>query len=117
MEKNKVLASTKVRNAAVKAATVAGMLAMAIASNPAVLAGGDMKGADTMISLVNQILPYVAIIGIPMALVGGFKLIMAFRNDQGDAVPSAARDLAIGIAITFLSVFGGNILSSLTGGN
>ena len=115
MEKNKVLASTKVRNAAVKAATVAGMLAMAIASNPAVLAAGgkDMQGADTMVNLVTAILPYVAIIGIPMALVGGFKLIMAFRNDQGDAVPSAARDLAIGIAITFISVFGKSILDSI----
>ncbi|MBR3518278.1 MAG: hypothetical protein IKM88_15155 [Lachnospiraceae bacterium] len=114
MEKNKVLASTKVRNAAVKAATVAGMLAMAIASNPAVLAADKkMEGTETMIDLVTAILPYVAIIGIPMALVGGFKLIMAFRNDQGDAVPAAARDLAIGIAITFISVFGDNILTAL----
>ncbi len=87
-------------------------IATAIMLSPVANAsGGD--GAAKMKSLIKEILPYLSIIGIPIALMGGFKLIMAFRNDQGDAVPAAAKDLAIGILITLFSVIGGAILNQL----
>lgn len=90
----------------------ANALALAVMANPVVSAGdGGAKG--TMVKLITTILPYLAVIGLPIALMGAFKLIMAFRNDQGDAVPAAARDLAIGIVITLFGTIGGAVLGSL----
>lgn len=88
-------------------------IATAIMLSPVANASGGGDGAAKMKSLIKEILPYLSIIGIPIALMGGFKLIMAFRNDQGDAVPAAAKDLAIGILITLFSVIGGAILNQL----
>ena len=91
---------------------VANALALAVMTNPVVSANdGGAKGV--MVGLIEKILPYLAVIGIPIALMGGFKLIMAFRNDQGDAVPAAARDLAIGIIICLFAGIGSAILGSL----
>ena len=88
---------------------IASAVAIAVMTNPMASANG--KGQ--MVSLINTILPYLNIIGIPIAVVGGFKLVMAFRNDQGDAVPAAARDLAIGIVICLFSTIGAAIMGSL----
>lgn len=90
----------------------ANALALAVMTNP-VVSAGDGGAKNTMVNLIKTILPYLAVIGLPIALMGAFKLIMAFRNDQGDAVPAAARDLAIGIVITLFGTIGGAVLSSL----
>ena len=74
-------------------------LMVAMATNPTVSATMNSGAADKMVKLLNVIVPYIAVIGIPLAAVGAFKLIQAFRNDQGDQIPSAARDLAIGILL------------------
>lgn len=95
-----------------KVALTANAVMTAVMLSPVVNAG-DGGGAAKMKALITTILPYLAIIGIPIALMGGFKLIMAFRNDQGDAVPAAAKDLAIGILITLFGTIGGAILSAL----
>jgi len=95
-----------------KASTLASMVGTAMMMAPAVFAG-DGGAKAKMVGILTKILPYLAVIGIPIALMGGFKLIMAFRNDQGDAVPAAAKDLAIGLLITMFAAIGGPILSSL----
>ena len=99
----------KIKNLLVKGSTAASMIATAMMMSPAVFADASSK----MKSLLSTIIPYLAAIGIPIAFMGGFKLIMAFRNDQGDAVPAAARDLAIGIVITLFATIGPAILNSL----
>lgn len=101
----------KIKNLLVKGSTAASMIATAMLMSPAVFAADQAKGK--MIEILKQLMPALAVIGIPIALVGGFKLLMAFRNDQGDAVPSAARDLAIGIVITAFGIIGPQILAGL----
>ncbi len=86
------------------------LVALELMTNPVVSADG---GKSKMVDLISKLLPVLAVIGIPIALMGAFKLIMAFRNDQGDAVPAAARDLAIGIFLTVSGAVLGPILSSL----
>ena len=52
--------------------------------------------------LMQKLFPAV---GIVLALVGGFKLFMAFRNDQPDAYSGAAKDIVIGVVLaTFATV-------------
>lgn len=96
-----------------KAEIVAGAtgLASAVAVAPTVNAAGD--GTATMMNVLGQIIPYVGIIGIPIVAVGAFKLVMAFRNDQGDAVPGAARDIAIGIVLIAFSIIWSAISGAL----
>ncbi len=101
----------KIKNLLVKGSTAASMIATAMLMSPAVFA--DTDATSKMKQLLTTIIPYLAAIGIPIAFMGGFKLIMAFRNDQGDAVPAAARDLAIGIVITLFATIGPAILNSL----
>ncbi len=109
-ETKKLALSAKGKNLLVKAGTTAAMIGLAVLFNP-VFAG--MEGGEQMKSLLTTILPYLAVIGVPIALMGGFKLIMAFRNDQGDAVPAAARDLAIGIIITAFATIGGAVIDAV----
>ena len=110
-ETTKSAVSTKVKNLSAKAVTAASMVATAVMMNPTVFAADAAKGK--LIDILKQLMPALAVIGIPIALIGGFKLLMAFRNDQGDAVPAAARDLAIGIVISLFGVIGPNIIAGL----
>ena len=101
--KNKVV-STK--NLVVAETATAIMMAI-----PNVMAADE--GKDTMKKLIKVILPYIAIVGIPLIVVGGFKLVQAFRNDQGDAIPSAAKDIAIGIILTLFGTIGESLLDAI----
>ena len=103
--------SAKFRNLSAKAVTAASVIATTVMMNPTVFAASEAKGK--LLEILEQLMPALAVIGIPIALIGGFKLLMAFRDDQGDAVTAAARELAIGIVITFFAAIGGNILKSL----
>jgi hypothetical protein len=105
-------AKTKVVSAKNEAMVAGTALAMSVMTSEAVSAN---QAAGTMKNLLGTIMPYLAVIGVPIALMGGFKLIMAFRNDQGDAVPAAARDLAIGIIICLFATIGPAILNALPG--
>lgn len=94
---------------AIKTELVAGAngLAVGLLALPGVNASA--QASTKMKNVLGQIVPYVGAIGIPIACVGAFKLIMAFRNDQGDAVPAAARDLAIGVVLILFSTIWGAI--------
>ena len=104
----------KIKEAKTSIVAGANGLAMAIFANPAVHAASNGAANAKMTAVLDQIIPYVGAIGIPIACVGAFKLIMAFRNDQGDAVPAAARDLAIGVVLILFSVIWGAISPVLT---
>lgn len=63
-------------------------------------------GSTSPEATVEVVLDYVTLvfplIGIPLVLVGAFKLFMAYRNNQPEEYSSAAKDLAIGaIMIAF----------------
>ncbi len=80
---------------------VATGVSTAMVTNPIVNADGE--GRQTMMDVLGKIIRYVGISGIPIVAVGAFKLVMAFRCDRGDAVPGAARDIAIGIVLIAFS--------------
>lgn len=103
----------KIKEAKTSIVAGANGLAMAILASPAVHASNGAANAK-MTAVLDQIIPYVGAIGIPIACVGAFKLIMAFRNDQGDAVPAAARDLAIGVVLILFSAIWGAVSPVLT---
>lgn len=102
--KNKIM-SKKMEFKVAATTAMASMMAMPTVSADA--------GKGTMIGIINTILPYIGIIGIPIVVVGAFKLVMAFRNDQGDAVPGAAKDIAIGIVLIGFGTIGKAVLSSI----
>lgn len=102
--KNKVM-KTKAEAIAVADGIAMGILAPQVSA--------AMEGMDKMKPLIEEILKYIPIIGVPIVVVGAFKLVMAFRNDQGDAVPGAAKDIAIGIILCLFGGIGGSVLNSL----
>ena len=58
-----------------------------------------------MIKILDQVIKLFPAIGIVIALVGAFKLFMAFRNDQPDAYSGAAKDIVIGVVLFCFDVF------------
>lgn len=56
----------------------------------------DAQAKNIIVSIVGQIITLFPAVGIVIALVGGFKLFMAFRNDQPDAYSGAVKDIVIG---------------------
>lgn len=63
-----------------------------------VYAQGKLDGeSSSMIkSIIGAIMAIFPAIGVVIALVGAFKLFMAFRNDQPDAYSGAIKDIVIG---------------------
>lgn len=113
-KETKTMNETKRKNLSTNIKTAVAVFVTTLAMAPTVFAADmDAGAASTMKNLVGKILPYIAVIGIPVALMGGFKLIMAFRNDQGDAVPAAARDLAIGIVLIAFGGLGKTLLDAI----
>lgn len=51
---------------------------------------------NIIISIIDQVITLFPAVGVVIALVGGFKLFMAFRNDQPDAYSGAVKDIVIG---------------------
>ena len=75
----------------------AGSTAVTNAMNELVPQAGSIKGAA--LSIADALINVFPAIGIFLVLFGGFKLLMALRNDQPEAVKGAATDLAIGVAL------------------
>ena len=74
--------------------------------------GGDGGGKVTaVLSNIMGIFPWI---GIIFAFVGGFKLLMAFRNDQNpEGIAGGAKDLVIGVALILFKTLIGNTLIGL----
>ena len=76
-------------------------------------AAGDGGGSKITAVLTNimDIFPWI---GIIFAFVGGFKLLMAFRNDQNpEGISAGAKDLVIGVALILFKTLLGNTLIGL----
>ena len=76
--------------------------------------GGDGGGKIT--AILTNIMSIFPWIGIIFAFVGGFKLLMAFRNDQNpEGIAGGAKDLVIGVAlILFQTLLGDALIGLLT---
>lgn len=70
----------------------------AIATMPFTTYAGN-EATTKVIGLLDVIIDIFPAIGIGLALIGAFKLFMAFRNDQPDAYSGAIKDVAIGVVL------------------
>lgn len=79
-------------------------------------AEGDGGGGTKITAVLTNIMSIFPWIGIVFAFVGGFKLLMAFRNDQNpEGIAGGAKDLAIGVAlILFKTIIGDTLIGLLT---
>lgn len=77
---------------------------------------GDGGGGTKITAVLTKIMGIFPWIGIIFAFVGGFKLLMAFRNDQNpEGIAGGAKDLVIGVAlILFKTLIGDTLIGLLT---
>lgn len=57
---------------------------------------GTGEAPGIIVSIIDQIITLFPAVGVVIALVGAFKLFMAFRNDQPDSYSNAVKDIVIG---------------------
>ena len=76
--------------------------------------GGGDDGGDKVTAVLTNIMGIFPWVGIIFAFVGGFKLLMAFRNDQNpEGIAGGAKDLVIGVALILFETLIGNTLIGL----
>jgi len=63
---------------------------------------GEAK--DLIFDIVDKVVDIFPFIGVFFVVAGGFKLIMAYRNDQPEAQASAAKDIVIGVVFIAFKV-------------
>lgn len=63
------------------------------------------NASNIIVSIIDQIITLFPAIGVVIALVGAFKLFMAFRNDQPDAYSNAVKDIVIGVLLITFKMF------------
>ena len=73
-------------------------VAVGLATAPANVYAGN-EAVTMVLNILDVIVSTFPAIGIVIALVGGFKLFMAFRNDQPDAYSGAAKDIVVGVIL------------------
>lgn len=84
------------------------LVATAMTATPAMVHAGATKGQATnlIFTIVDKVVGIFPFIGIFFVVSGGFKLIMAYRNDQPEAQAGAAKDIVIGVVfIAFRVLF------------
>ena len=65
-------------------------------------------------SIIEGVMDLFPAVGIVIALVGAFKLYMAFRNDQPDAYSNSIKDIVIGaLLVTFRYTIWDKVLAPL----
>ena len=85
---------------------------MALATGTALQPTYAATDPNAMIKgIIEQIMALFPAIGVVIALVGAFKLYMAFRNDQPDSYSNAIKDIVIGaLLIVFKATIWDNVL-------
>ena len=84
------------------------LAATAMTATPTMVHAGATKGQATKLifTIVDKVVGIFPFIGIFFVVAGGFKLIMAYRNDQPEAQAGAAKDIVIGVVfIAFRVLF------------
>ncbi len=95
------------------------MMAALIVSNTFVQTVFAASEATNIVkNIIDAIMTMFPVIGVVLMLVGGFKLFMAFRNNQPDSYSDAAKDIVIGgILIGFKALIwsgGANLRSKIS---
>lgn len=71
-------------------------------------------GGSKVTAVLKNIMGIFPWVGIIFAFVGGFKLLMAFRNDQNpEGIAGGAKDLVIGVALILFEKLLGDTLIGL----
>lgn len=83
---------------------------MAVASSVAagilpVTASATAEAKTKVTDIAGIVVDIFPLIGVFFIIAGGFKLIMAYRNDQPEAQTSAAKDIVIGVVLVVFRVF------------
>ena len=82
------------------------LAATAMTATPTMVHAGATKGQATKLifTIVDKVVGIFPFIGIFFVVAGGFKLIMAYRNDQPEAQAGAAKDIVIGVVFIAFKV-------------
>lgn len=75
------------------------LAATAMTATPTMVHADATKGKATnlIFTIVDKVVSIFPFIGVFFVVAGGFKLVMAYRNDQPEAQASAAKDIVIGV--------------------
>lgn len=75
------------------------LAATAMTATPTMVHADATKGqaTDLIFTIVDKVVSIFPFIGVFFVVAGGFKLVMAYRNDQPEAQASAAKDIVIGV--------------------
>lgn len=75
------------------------LVATAMTATPTMVHADATKAdAENLIfDIVDKVVDIFPFIGVFFVVAGGFKLVMAYRNDQPEAQASAAKDIVIGV--------------------
>ena len=97
------------RSIATKAQNSAGLMAVSAAAGslPVVASAtaGTTEAKNKVTAIAEIVVDIFPLIGIFFIIAGGFKLFMAYRNDQPEAQTSAAKDVVIGAVLVAFRVF------------
>ena len=81
------------------------MAAAAMTATPTMVHAATKAEAENLIfDIVDKVVDIFPFIGVFFVVAGGFKLIMAYRNDQPEAQASAAKDIVIGVVFIAFKV-------------
>lgn len=82
------------------------LAATAMTATPTMVHADATKGQATnlIFTIVDRVVSIFPFIGVFFVVAGGFKLIMAYRNDQPEAQASAAKDIVIGVVFIAFKV-------------
>lgn len=82
------------------------LAATTMTATPTMVHADATKGQATKLifTIVDKVVGIFPFIGIFFVVAGGFKLIMAYRNDQPEAQAGAAKDIVIGVVFIAFKV-------------
>ena len=81
------------------------LAAAAMTATPTMVHAATKAEAENLIfDIVDKVVDIFPFIGVFFVVAGGFKLIMAYRNDQPEAQASAAKDIVIGVVFIAFKV-------------
>lgn len=84
-----------------------GILAATAMTATPTMVHADATKADAenlIFDIVDKVVDIFPFVGVFLVVAGGFKLVMAYRNDQPEAQASAAKDIVIGVVLIAFKV-------------
>ena len=98
----------KIARFAVKTLTTVTMLSLnttAMIANAGGWSAGNQSPESIIGAIVDTIVQIFPLVGIFFIVSGIFKTVMAYRNDQPDAMTAGAKDAVIGVVLVVFRLF------------